>query len=90
MGFQRGEAVAVPESENLYQFSMQGTGYAAAALDVGRAIRQISGKPVDEAARLLDEALPLKKLPEISVYPRWFPALPWLLFRIQAEVDPQG
>ncbi len=90
MSFQRGAAVAVPDSENLYQFVMQGTAYAAADLDVGQAVRQISGKPVDEAARLLDEALPLKKLPTINLYPPWFPALPWLQFRIQAQVDPQG
>jgi hypothetical protein len=90
MAFQRGEALPVPDTENLYQFPVQGTGYAAAALDVGEALGQIAGKPIDEATQTLQEALPLSKTPEITVFPKWFPSLPWLQFRIQAEVNPQG
>ncbi len=56
MSFQRGEVTAVPETEDLYQFPMQGTGYAAASLEVGKAVNEIAGKSVDEARDLLQEA----------------------------------
>ena len=69
---------------------MQGTGFAAANLEVGTAVEQIAGKPVEEAAALLQEALPLKQEPQITIFPQWFPWLPWLSFRIQTEVNPQG
>jgi len=90
MSFQRGEVAAVPQGEDLYQFPMQGTGYAAANLEVGQAVRQIAGKPIAEARSLLQDSLPLKKTPQITVFPAWFPTLPWLMFRIQTSVDPQG
>ncbi len=90
MAFQRGEALAVPETENLYQFSMQGTGFAAADLDVGTAVGKIAGKSLQEAVALLQDSLPLKKEPQITIFPKWFPWLPWLSFRIQTEVNPQG
>jgi len=90
LSFQRGEVTAVPETEDLYQFPMQGTGYAAASLEVGQAVKGIAGKSIDEARGLLQEALRLKKTPQITVFPQWFPSLPWLTFRIQTSVDPQG
>lgn len=90
MAFQRGVASAVPSRDDVYQFSMQGVGYAAADLDVGRALRQIAGKRIEDARGLLKQALPLKSDPQITVYPSWFPWMPWLSFRIHAEVNPQG
>ncbi len=90
MAFQRGEVTAVPQVVDLYQFPMQGTGYAAADLEVGKAVSRIAGKPIAEARSLLQDSLPLKKTPQITVFPAWFPTLPWLMFRIQTSVDPQG
>jgi hypothetical protein len=94
MAFQRGAAFVISDtqvlSQTLYQFPMQGTGFAAADLDVGTAIEKIAGKPLEEAVVLLQDSLPLKKDPEITIFPKWFPMLPWLSFRIQTEVDPQG
>jgi hypothetical protein len=90
MTFQRGEALLLPETENLYRFPMQGTGFAAANLDVGSAVEEVVGKSPEEAAARLQDALPLKKEPQITIFPSWFPWLPWLSFRIQAEVNPQG
>jgi len=94
MTFQRGEALAVSGIEtdtlSLYQFPMQGTGFAAADLDVGTAVEQIAGKSLEEATALLQDALPLKQEPQIMIFPKWFPWLPWLSFRIQTEVNPQG
>jgi hypothetical protein len=94
MTFQRGEALAVAsvatDTLPLYQIPMQGTGFAAAALDVGTAVEQIAGKSLEEATALLQDSLPLKQEPQITVFPKWFPWLPWLSFRIQTEVKPQG
>jgi hypothetical protein len=90
MTFQRGEALLVPETENQYQFPMRGAGFAAANLDVGSAVEEVVGKSPAEAVALLQDALPLKKEPQIAIFPTWFPWLPWLSFRIQTEVNPQG
>ena len=94
MTFQRGEAFVISDTQNisqtLYQFPMQGTGFAAANLDVGTAVGKIAGKSVEEATALLQDSLPLKKEPQITIFPKWFPVLPWLSFRIQTEVNPQG
>ena len=88
--FQRGEALPVPETDNQYQFPMQAIGFAAANLDINKAVRAIAGQRSDTAQELLSQSLPLKKEPEIKIYPGWFPFVPWLSFRIQTHVDPQG
>ncbi len=90
MAFQRGEALVISDTAVLYQFPVNGTGFAAANLDVGTAVKKVAGKPVEEATALLQDSLPLKKEPEIAIFPKWFPWLPWLSFRIQTEVNPQG
>ncbi len=94
MAFQRGEAFVISDtqtvSQTLYQFPMQGSGFAAANLDVGAVVGKIAGKPVEEATAVLQDSLPLKKDPQIALFPKWLPWLPWLSFRIQTEVNPQG
>jgi hypothetical protein len=94
MAFQRGQAFVISDTQNisqtLYQIPMQGSGFAAANLDVGTVVRKIAGKSLDEATALLQDSLPLKKEPQIAIFPKWFPMLPWLSFRIQTEVNPQG
>jgi hypothetical protein len=94
MAFQRGEAFVISDtqvlSQTLYQFPMQGSGFAAANLDVGTAVEKITGKSVEEAVAVLQDELPLKQEPQITIFPKWFPSLPWLSFRIQTEVNPQG
>ena len=94
MAFQRGEAFVISDtqtvSQTLYEFPMQGTGFAAADLDVGSVVQKMAGKSLDEATALLQDSLPLKTDPQITIFPKWFPWLPWLSFRIQTEVKPQG
>ena len=90
LNFQRGKAGPVAGSDTLYQFEMQGVGYAAADLNIGQATRRITGKSISEARDLLKQALPLKSDPVIVVSPDWFPWLPWLSFRIQTDVNPAG
>ena len=94
MAFQRGDAFVISDtqilSKTLYQFPMQGTGFAAANLDVSSAVQKIAGRPLHEATAVLQDSLPLKTDPQIAIFPKWFPWLPWLSFRIQTEVKPQG
>ena len=90
LSFQRGGAAAVEGSDTLFQFAMQGVGYAAADLNIGQAMRRITGKSIAEASDLLKQALPLKSDPVITIKPDWFPVLPWLSIRIQTEVNPAG
>jgi hypothetical protein len=87
--FQRGGEQLVGESGS-YQFEMQGIGYAAADIDVGRALEAIAGKPLDAATAILQEELPLRQAPRISVSPRWFPIAPLLPVRMHAVVDASG
>ena len=90
LSFQRGGAGPVAGSDTLYQFAMQGVGYAVADLNIGQATRRITGKSISDARDLLKQALPLKRDPVIVVSPEWFPWLPWLSFRIQTDVNPAG
>ncbi len=90
LSFQRGGAAAVEGSDTLFQFAMQGVGYAAADLNIGQATRRILGKSLAEARDVLKQALPLKNDPVIVIKPDWFPWLPWLGIRIQTTVDPTG
>ncbi len=90
LSFQRGGAAAVEGSDTLFQFAMQGVGYAAADLNIGQATRRITGKSIAEATDLLRQALPLKSDPTIKITPDWFPWLPWLSIRIQTDVNPAG
>ena len=73
-----------------YQFEMQGIGYAAAGIDVGRALEAIAGKPAGSAVRILAQSLPLQKPPRITIYPSWFPIVPLLPVRMRAVVDVSG
>ena len=73
LSFQRGEVTAVPETEDLYQFPMQGTGYRRRQSGSGQAVNEIAGKSIDEARDLLQEALRLKKTPQITVFPEMVP-----------------
>lgn len=90
LSFQRGTASPVEGSDTWFQFQMQGVGYAAANLDIAHAAKVITGKPIGTASDTLKELLPLKRDPEITTIPSWFPWIPWLTFRIHTEVNPQG
>ncbi|HEY4691546.1 MAG TPA: baseplate J/gp47 family protein [Anaerolineae bacterium] len=87
--FQRGTEQFLSEAGQ-YQFEMQGIGYAAANLDVGRALKSIAGKPRDAALSILQESLSLRQPPRITVSPNWFPLMPLLPVRIRAVVDASG
>jgi len=87
--FQRSTEQPVTDAAQ-YVFEMQGIGYAAADIDVGRALRSIAGKPPEAAARILEENLPLQKPPRIIIHPGWFPLVPLLPVRVNTIVDASG
>jgi len=89
LAFQRSTETPIGETGQ-YQFEMQATGYSSADLDVNGALKAIAGKPVDAAMDILEKRLPLQKPPQITVYPGWFPVLPWLPARMRAVVDVSG
>ncbi|MBN2046077.1 MAG: baseplate J/gp47 family protein [Anaerolineales bacterium] len=47
-------------------------------------IRQILGKKPDQAAKFLEKELDLTTLPEITLFPEWWPLMPLLEIRIEA------
>jgi len=87
--FQRGAEQPIGDT-GTHQFEMQGLGYAAADIDVARALRAIAGKPRDTAASILQRDLSLQKPPRITVSPGWFPIVPLLPVRMRAIVDASG
>jgi len=87
--FQRSTEQAIGDTGE-YRFEMQGIGYAAADLDVGRALRAIAGKPADAAVEILQQTLPLQKSPRITIHPSWFPVVPLLPVRMRTVVDASG
>ncbi len=48
-------------------------------------VRAVSGQPVDRAAGLLLELVEQREKPRIEMRPSWWPALPFLTFRIHVE-----
>lgn len=87
--FQRAAETPIGDTGR-YALEMQGIGYASADIDVNGALKSIAGKPIGTAVRLLEDTLPLQKSPHITVYPAWFPIVPFLPVRMNAVVDASG
>jgi hypothetical protein len=86
--FQYGEAAEEDVGPGLFTFYVTSQGYAAAEVDAEEAFDLISGKPAEDAAKLLLESMPLARPPEITVKPKWFPLIPLLPIRTTIEVIP--
>ncbi len=89
LAFHRGGEAPIGDTGQ-YRFEMQGIGYAAADIDIGRALTAIAGKPARSATEILEQNLPLQKPPRITIYPSWFPLVPLLPVRMRAVVDAAG
>lgn len=85
--YTRGDVVSVDDA-GLVVFEMTGDVLAAAELDVERVLDDISGQPPDLAIAYLYEELPLRTVPEVSIWPNWFDRLPFISTRIQTEISP--
>ena len=55
-----------------------------------QALRQIRGQSPEEAANILQSKMELSSQPDISIFPEWWPMMPLLEFRIQANDLHQG
>ncbi|MCB8983300.1 MAG: baseplate J/gp47 family protein [Ardenticatenaceae bacterium] len=85
--YTRGDVVAVDDAGRV-TFVMTGSVLAAADLDVDEVLDDISGQPPDLAIAYLYKQLPLRAVPEVTIWPNWFNRLPYVATRIQAEIRP--
>jgi hypothetical protein len=66
---------------------MVGAGRVAADIDVEVALSQVKGQERAAALAYLSQTLPLRRQPEVTIWPDWFSRIPYLPIRIQAEID---
>ena len=68
-------------------FDMVGQGNVASEIDVEEAVAKVAGQRRAVAMSYLSETLPLRRHPELTVWPDWFGRIPYLSIRIQTEID---
>jgi hypothetical protein len=83
--FASGDVVGVDDSGRV-TFEMIGEAVVAPELDLGDTIEAIAGQEPDLAIAYLYQELPLREIPEITVWPNWFNRLPFLATRIETDV----
>jgi hypothetical protein len=88
--FLREETLVPADQRGNLTFAMRGSGYAAARLDTDAVRRAVTGKPVESVRKYLAQVLPLQANPLVEVWPDWFGRMPFLTFRIEIQVKPQG
>jgi len=88
--FQRVETLVPADQRGNLSFAMRGSGYAAARLDTDAVRRAVAGKGRETVRAYLTQSLPLQAEPIVQVWPSWFGRLPFLPFRTQIEIRPQG
>jgi hypothetical protein len=88
--FQREETLVPADQRGNLSFAMRGSGYAAARLDTDAVRRAVAGKGLATTKAYLTQSLPLQAEPQVQVWPSWFGRMPFLAFRTEIEVRPQG
>jgi hypothetical protein len=88
--FQREETLVPADKRGNLTLVMRGTGFAAARLDMEKVRRSVAGKPLESAREYLLESMPLQADPLVEVWPDWFGRVPYLTFRTEVQVKPQG
>jgi hypothetical protein len=88
--FQRAETLIPADKRGNLTLVMRGIGYSAARLDLESVRQAIAGQPVEIARDYLLQSLPLQADPDMQVWPDWFGRMPYLTFRTEIEVKPQG
>jgi hypothetical protein len=88
--FRRDPALTVDESGRVH-FMIAAEGQAVPHIDREMVRRLVAHQSLARAAQQLQSALPLAAPPEINLSPgflaRWYPYLPWMLFRISVIVN---
>jgi hypothetical protein len=83
----RGGRVLGVDNQGRVTFDMVGAGRVAADIDVEQALSQVKGQERAAALAYLSQTLPLRRQPEVTIWPDWFGRIPYLPIRIQAEID---
>jgi hypothetical protein len=87
--FDLGEVAEEEIGPGQFTFFVTAHGYAAAALDAGKAVALVRGRPIPEAQERLAEEFPLAQDARVRTWPESFNRLPLLPLRISVEVVPQ-
>lgn len=83
--FRAGDVLGVDEQGRV-TFDMVGEANIAAILPLDEPIEAITGQEAGVAMAYLYERLPLRRYPEVRVFPAWFGRIPYLPVRIQTEI----
>jgi hypothetical protein len=59
----------------------------AAELMLAEALQAISGQAPEYAVAYLNQQLPLRALPTIEIWPTWFKRVPYLVGRLETNVQ---
>jgi hypothetical protein len=90
LAFQRQETLVPADKRGNLTMVMSGTGFASARLDMEKVRRAVAGKPLESARGYLLDTMPLQADPLVEVWPDWFGRVPYLTFRTEIEIKPQG
>ncbi len=88
--FRREETLVPADKRGNLTLVMRGIGFVAARLDLEVVRQAVAGQPVERARDHLLQSLPLQADPVVQVWPDWFGRMPYLTFRTEIEVKPQG
>ena len=81
-----GELLGV-DAEGRVSLELVAQAMTVAELELIDPIEQITGQEIDQARRYLNNNLPLRELPNVSVWPQRFERMPYLPARIFTTVD---
>jgi len=89
LAFTRSEAVAVDEAGRI-EFEITATAQAGAAINPDAVRARARWQAADQIASVLYQSLPVARKPEVTIWPDWFQRMPWLAWRIEVEIKPEG
>jgi hypothetical protein len=78
------------DAQGRVTFEMVGQGVMAARLTLDDPLQMVAGQETDVALAYLNQQLPLRRYPDVRVWPNWFGRMPYLPVRIQTEVLTDG
>ena len=88
--FQMGEVGDNVLGDGVLTFFVTAQGVAAADLDLVAVREAVRGRPLAEAQIELQTSFPLAAPPQVTLWPDWMDRMPWLTWRIEANVQPEG
>lgn len=89
INFQR-DRVLEADKNGRVTFTVSAVGLLAADLNLDETLPAISGQKPELAIAYLNEALPLRDVPVVQVWPRWFNRMPYISSRMQTSILAEG